>query len=511
MFTTRAGTRAMLAMVTLVLAGPVTALAAVTSIVLNSEPGDYIGGGQTLVFVEGDGSFTAISHPNGSGVSVSFNTPTYSHWWYLDFAAPDLQPLAVGSYNGAVRYPFQGAGVPGLSVSGDGRGCNQLTGFFDVHELVLGAGNEVLSFRATFEQHCEGSAPALRGEVRYNAHLTLELTTPSSVSGVIGQPLSFAVNAVDTQGGAHVTLTASSLPFGASFVDHANNTGTFSWTPISSQAGSYLVAIHGSTGAVTETAYVRVTASLPPPPNDEIDNALAVPALPFSHTQSMTTATMALDDPFCYGSGPSVWFSYTPFVDGRVEFNTIGSGFLTTLSVYQGTRGNLSQLTCNYNGADARIRFDATAGVTYYVMASAPSWSTPGQLTLNALAAPPPYTMQLSLDSFSTVQSSSGAVLVKGTATCSAPSFVNISGSIRQQHAGREITGYFGLYVPCDGVTPWAAPVSYWNGGVFHGRAAALFVAGKADVTASASGYDPVEGTTVFRNAAAAITLRGGR
>jgi len=511
MFTTRVRNRAFLALIALVLAVPGPALAADTSIVLNSETGDYIGGGQLLVFVESDGTFTAQTQGNGSGVSLSFHTPTYSHWWYLDFAAPDLQPLTVGSYSGAVRYPFQGAGQPGLSVSGDGRGCNQLTGFFDVRELVLGAGNEVISFRATFEQHCEGFAPALRGEVRYNAHVTLELTAPSSVSGLIDQPLSFVLSAVNTQGGGHVTLTASNLPFGASFTDQGNNTGSFSWTPVSSQVGSYIVAIQGTAGTVAETAYVRVTVIFPPPPNDEIDNAATVPGVPFSHTQSMTTATLAADDPFCYGLGPSVWFSYTPLADGRVEFNTIGSGFLTTLSVYTGTRGNLNQVTCSYNGYDSRVRFDATAGVTYYVMAAAPPWSTPGSLTLNALQAPPPYTMQLSLDSFSTVESSSGSVIVRGTATCSAPSFVNIVGALRQQRADREISGYFGLYIPCDGVTPWEAPVSYSSFEVFSGRAAALFGAGKADVTASANAYDPAEGEFIYRYAAAAIRLRGSR
>ena len=494
----------------LVLAGASTAWAGVTSIVLNSEPGDYIGGGQTLVFVEGDGSFSAQIQGNGSAVHVSFNTPTFSHWWHLNFAAADLQTLVVGSYNGAVRYPFQGASQPGLDVFGDGRGCNQLTGFFDVHELVLGGGDQVVSFRATFEQHCEGLAPALRGEVRYNANVALELTAPSTISGLDNQPMSFVVSALDTQGGGHVTLTASNLPFGASFIDHGNNTGTFSWTPISSQVGTYLVAIRGTAGALTDTTYVRVTVMFPPPPNDEIDNALPVVGLPFIYTQSMTTATFAADDPYCFGTTASVWFTYTPVVAGRVEFNTVGSSFLTTLSAYTGTRGNLSQVACNYNGTDSRIRFDTAPGVTYYIMAAAPPWSAPGSLTLNVLLAPPPYTMQLSLNSFSTVQASSGIVTVNGTATCSAPSFVNINGSIRQQHGGREIVGFFGLFVPCDGVTPWQAPVFYTTG-QFNGRAAALFVAGKADVTASASAFEPVEGTSVFRNAAASIRLRGGQ
>ena len=101
--------------------------------------------------------------------------------------------------------------------------------------------------------------------------------------------------------------------------------------------------------------------------------------------------------------------------------------------------------------------------------------------------------------------------IVNGTATCSAPSFVYVNGSIRQQRAGRELLGFFGMLVPCDGVTPWQAPVSSLTGGTFSGRASALFVAGSAQATASASAYDPVEGTYVYRNAAAPIRLRGGQ
>jgi hypothetical protein len=198
-------------------------------------------------------------------------------------------------------------------------------------------------------------------------------------------------------------------------------------------------------------------------------------------------------------------------VAGRVEFNTAGSSYATTLSAYTGTRGSLSQLACNYNGPEARIRFDASPGMTYYIMVGTPSWSAPGSLTLNALAAPPPFTLQLTLDPFSHIDPSSGEVAVKGTAECSAHSFVSVSGAIRQVRGGRELMGYFGGFVPCDGVTPWEAPVSYWTVGLFNGRASALFVGGNADVTASASGYDPVEGTYINRNASARVRLRGGR
>ena len=136
--------------------------------VLNGDQGDYISQGQALFFTSADGVFTANRNYQ-NGVSLAFHTPTYSHWWYFDFAAPAGQPLTAGTYTGAARYPFEAASQPGLSVSGDGRGCNTLTGTFDVKEIQYGSPGAVTSFWATFEQHCEGSVPAARGEIRYNA------------------------------------------------------------------------------------------------------------------------------------------------------------------------------------------------------------------------------------------------------------------------------------------------------------------------------------------------------
>ena len=95
-----------------------------------------------------------------------------STWWTLDFKARDGVELIAGPYEGATRYPFQSPATPGLDVSGSGRGCNTLTGRFDVLEAVYAADGSVQKFAADFEQHCEGATPALRGSVRYNASAT---------------------------------------------------------------------------------------------------------------------------------------------------------------------------------------------------------------------------------------------------------------------------------------------------------------------------------------------------
>jgi len=135
--------------------------AASGSVTMTSDAGDYIGGGQSYSYVAGQDILTS----SGSASVIQIAVNGYNgDWWTLDFAAPSGQSLSVGTYADATRYPFQGAG-PGLAVSGNGRGCNTLTGSFTVSAVNFGPNDYLESFDASFEQHCEGGDPALRGEV----------------------------------------------------------------------------------------------------------------------------------------------------------------------------------------------------------------------------------------------------------------------------------------------------------------------------------------------------------
>lgn len=119
-----------------------------------SDQGDYIGQGESWSFA-----------PPANGLQVS---GTRSHVtlesgdWTADFTAPPGQQLAVGRYDGARRYPFNDE-APGLSISGDGRGCNELSGTFTVNKIEFDAAGTLRAFEVTFEQHCEHFVPALRG------------------------------------------------------------------------------------------------------------------------------------------------------------------------------------------------------------------------------------------------------------------------------------------------------------------------------------------------------------
>jgi Putative Ig domain len=490
----------------------VGAQAQVTSLTMSSDPNDYIGGGQFYFFTPANGTFT---QQGGSSqhVSISFATPSYSQWWYLDFAAPSGQSLAPGNYTGAARYPFQASNQPGLSVVGDGRGCDTVTGSFQVLQASFDNIGNVLAFDATFVQYCEGGTAALRGEIRYNASVVINVTAPTTLTAIEGQNLNFNVTSTDSQT-PHVTMTAAGVPSGASFVDNGNNSGTFNWTPGAAQAGTYLLTFTGSDGLGNRGGtYTQITVIPPPPPNDDFNDATQIRTFPYSINYDATNATTAPDDPFCYGANQTVWFAYTPTTNIRLEANTFGSSYDTTLSVYTGTRGALTQIACNddSNGTvQSRVRFDATAGTTYYFMVSSLYPVNPADLNFNLLQAPPPFTFSPTVAQFGSVKASEGTATVSGIVTCDQPAYVYISGELKQMHGGSPVDGSFFTSVACDGTTPWSVTVQTQTS-LFHGRSVLLYTGGKASVTGTASAIDPETGDYLQRNFAVKITLRGAQ
>lgn len=481
-----------------------------TSLRLIGEPGDFVLGNQTKFLTPADGTFH-VSKNFDNGVSLVFDGNQFVEFWLVDFAAPSQQLLTVGTYSGAVRFPFQDFNQAGLSIAGDGAGCNTLTGNFTVLEINYGANNDILSFDATFEQHCEGVAAALRGEFRFNAHPVVTLTSPAHLIVVENQNVNFTVTASDVSA-RHVVLSATGMPAGASFIDHGDNTGTFNWTPNSSQPGTYFVTFLGDNqSGNTGLASTEIDVIAPPPPNDDFDHPTVIPSIPFSASQSATNATVALDDPFCVRRNQTVWFSFTPSQSMRLEANTFGSNYDTTLAVYTGTRGNLSQRACNddSNGTlQSRIRFDAVAGTTYYFEVSSFSPVSSANLTFNLLQAPPPLSIAPVVTQFGSVDPSTGSATISGFVSCTQPAFVTISGQLKQSHGQVPVNGFFSTFVPCNGTTPWSASIQTTTT-LFHGRAADLFTGGKADVSATASAFDFENGVFIQRNLAVTITLRG--
>lgn len=151
---------------------------------MDSDQGDYIGQGRTHYYDLSGADFT-IRHNYGDpnrGVEVLVENPlSLGDYWRLAFDAAGDVPLGDGIYEGAIRFPFnEVSNLPapknGLSVSGQGRGCNTLTGRFEVLDISLDNTGAVASFAATFEQHCEGLPPALRGTILFNYNPVVYIT-----------------------------------------------------------------------------------------------------------------------------------------------------------------------------------------------------------------------------------------------------------------------------------------------------------------------------------------------
>ena len=139
-----------------------------TYLMFTSDPGDYIGQGRSWLYMTPDAVFTPyMGASNHVEITVRGADGSRAVTWSLQMQAPSGAPLAPGNYENAYRWPFQAPNSPGLSLYGDGRGCNQLSGRFEVREAVYGPGPSLVRFWASFEQHCEFRTPASRGEISF--------------------------------------------------------------------------------------------------------------------------------------------------------------------------------------------------------------------------------------------------------------------------------------------------------------------------------------------------------
>lgn len=134
-----------------------------------STPGDWIGQGFTARYGLADGTWRASLSDDREMIEIRFDGGAAT-WWSLNLAAPEGDSLAVGTYENAARWPFQETQQPGLDFSGSGRGCNELSGRFVIHDLAIDHAGELHRLHVTFRQHCESGTSYLDGEVAILLH-----------------------------------------------------------------------------------------------------------------------------------------------------------------------------------------------------------------------------------------------------------------------------------------------------------------------------------------------------
>ncbi len=147
-----------------------------------SDSQDYIGAGKNELWTLVESNFTIRGDSHDAQASASGK----GDWWQLEFRAPSNGLLKVGTFINAERAPFVTGKAPGLDIGGSGRGCNTLSGQFEIKSVKWAPSGEIVAIDVLFEQHCEGGTPALRGELWITTQVGVRKAPPD-----MGTPITF--------------------------------------------------------------------------------------------------------------------------------------------------------------------------------------------------------------------------------------------------------------------------------------------------------------------------------
>ena len=131
---------------------------------LNSDAGDYVGLGEDYHYTNANAQIVVTA--DGGHLTIEVES---EEWWSADFQLPNTATeLQSGSYVELERFASHDPAVGGLSWFGEARGCNTLNGWLIIDNVTYREG-VLTAIDLRFEQHCEGLAPALRGEIHWDA------------------------------------------------------------------------------------------------------------------------------------------------------------------------------------------------------------------------------------------------------------------------------------------------------------------------------------------------------
>ena len=231
-----------------------------------------------------------------------------------------------------------------------------------------------------------GSPPyADRGALEYQPSIDHPpvVLAPATASGPENALLTVDVTAADPDGDPIGSLTAVGLPAGATFTPGPGNTsGTFSWTPDFSQAGSYAVAFVASNAlSATDTTVITVT---------NVDRAplVTAPAAASVQENAPITVNVTASDPdgdpiesltavglpggatFTAGPGNTGGtFNWTPdftqsgiYLVSFVAANALAGAYTTEITVGGSDRAPIVQAPATAGGAEnGLLAFTVTA------------------------------------------------------------------------------------------------------------------------------------------------------
>ncbi len=171
--------------------------------------------------------------------------------------------------------------------------------------------------------------------------------------------------------------------------------GDVSLTSFRATAGTtYQIVVDGRSGACGNIRLTLRPAN--PPPNDDFANRIGLAGLAVTNQASNLEATMEPGEPnpYNYGKGHSLWWTWTAPTNGSFIAMTGGSEISTIVSLFTGeTLSNLTLVAYDvfYGTGDqgGSARFQASAGTVYLIQVDGVA-DYMGQITLTLAYQPPP-------------------------------------------------------------------------------------------------------------------------
>ena len=133
---------------------------------INGAEGEYISSCRSLKFASPDYKISVIQQGPGD-IQIEFQRDDTE--FDASFSTGSEKRFEAKEYSGAQRWNMADAGRPALEISGDGRGCGEITGSFAVSSVEYGANGNITRFAATFFQLCDDSKNPARGNVQLTA------------------------------------------------------------------------------------------------------------------------------------------------------------------------------------------------------------------------------------------------------------------------------------------------------------------------------------------------------
>jgi hypothetical protein len=240
-----------------------------------------------------------------------------------------------------------------------------------------------------------------------------------------------------------------------------------------------IVAAVSLIAATTGVAAVPAVAAAPD--NDTYGGVeVLFEPLPILVSADTTEATTDADDAELNAecgapaTDASVWYEYTPTVEGQLAITTLASDYIVGAIVATGGPGTWQVQSC---GPEV-IPFDAMPGTTYTILVfddQGDGGGNGGYLEFTIDEPGPPPTLEVTVDPRGTFDARTGAATLTGTYLC-APSdggtidyaFLDVSLS---QRAGRVYIQGSGFLEPlqCDGTGQGWTVTTEWANGLFKG------------------------------------------